>query len=57
MSLRMASGGPVMGAARLGSAVAKTAMATIWDEGRILTVLRTGVNYCGPDFVRGAAGR
>jgi hypothetical protein len=41
-----------MGTARLDIAVAKTAMATIWNEGRILAVLRTGANYCGRDFER-----
>ena len=38
MSLRIASSGSVMGAARLGSAAAKKAMTTIWSEGRILAV-------------------
>jgi len=46
------SSGPAMGTARLDSALAKTAMATIWNEDRISAVLRTRANYCGRDFER-----
>ena len=38
--------------ARLDSVVAKTEIATIWNEGCIFTVSETGANYCGLVFER-----
>jgi len=48
----MVSTSPMIGTARLDSAIATTAIATIWNEGHILAVSRTGANYCGLDFER-----